>query len=159
MSNCNSTLTPDRLREIFHYDQETGVFTRRSLGRVAGTKNDSGYLVIFIDGKGYRAHRLAWLYVYGEWPAELIDHKNRIRTDNRIDNLRQANRSENTQNTVTKRSSSGVRGVSRMGEKWKAQIAINGKDIYLGLFGTVAEASAAYSSAAAKFHTRNPLAS
>lgn len=158
MSNCNSTLTPERVREILHYDLETGIFTRRRLGKIAGTENDSGYLVIGLDGKYYRAHRLAWLYVYGEWPTELIDHKNRIRTDNRIDNLRQSNRSENTQNTVTQRSSSGVRGVSRMGEKWKAQIAIDGKDIYLGLFRTVAEASAAYSSAAAKLHTRNPLA-
>jgi hypothetical protein len=95
------TLTAERLREILGYDPETGLFTRLvrtgriRAGEVAGTAHSRGYRSIVIDGRVYLSHRLAWLYVHGEWPPEQIDHINRNRADNRLVNLRAAKQSQN----------------------------------------------------------------
>jgi hypothetical protein len=98
-------LTQERLKELLHYDPETGIFTNLTQrgghakkGAVAGTKNSIGYVCIRIDYDQYRAHRLAWLYVYGEFPEKFIDHMNEIRDDNRIINLRLATHQENLHN-------------------------------------------------------------
>lgn len=98
-------LTQDRLKELMRYDEETGILTRRvstssnaRAGDIAGSKDKDGYLVIRIDKKLYRAHRLAFLYVYGRFPEEFTDHINGIRDDNRISNLREVTRQENMQN-------------------------------------------------------------
>ena len=100
-------LTAEKLHSILHYDPATGQFTwkwringrmrpdPRCLGKIAGTKNKSGYVAIGIDGKLYRAGRLAWLYFYGSWPTNTIDHINHDRTDNRICNLRDITNAEN----------------------------------------------------------------
>lgn len=97
-------ITQDRLRELLHYDPDTGIFTRLvstgwrgKVGDVAGYKNPDGYLVIMIDYKLYLAHRLAWLYTYGRFP-EVTDHINGVRDDNRIVNLREVTNWENAQN-------------------------------------------------------------
>lgn len=152
-------LTQARLKELLHYDPETGVFTwiaapggRKDLiGRVAGAVNTPGYVVIRCDDKLHLAHRLAWLYVNGEWPSSGLDHINRTRTDNRISNLRVASQHQNGANTSLNRNNkSGVKGVSWSGRrnKWLAQITVNRENTFLGYFSDRNEAAAAYAAAA-----------
>lgn len=163
-------LTAERLRELLHYDPETGVFTRKvsitlskqfKAGDVAGgVDRSTGYFRVSVENKRYWAHRLAWLYAYGEWPVESIDHINQIGTDNRLCNLRAANKSENGQNVQKCRSSSttGILGVTRIKKtgRWQSTITINGVMKYLGRFGTQDEAREAYLSAKAKLHPFAP---
>ena len=146
-------IAADRLREVLNYDAATGVFVwKRALGRrirvgsLAGTINpDTGYRIIAIDRRLYPAHRLAWLYEHGQWPSGALDHKNRIRDDNRMANLRPATRSQNRANSTVVHNKSGFRGASRYGKRhWEARIVIDGKRRHLGIFGTPMEASAAY---------------
>ena len=148
-----STLTAERLRELFHYDPLTGVFTRlvstasnARAGDVAGTLMQIGYLLIGIQGKSYLAHRLAWLFVHGEWPKDQIDHINRDRTDNRICNLREATIKQNQRNlSKSCNNTSGVPGVHWRSDraKWWALIESDGQKHYLGMFNTKEEAIAA----------------
>lgn len=154
-------LTQERLKELLHYDPDTGVFTwlqpgkRRLVGFTAGTVNSRGYLYISIGGKQYRAHRLAWLYMTGEVPENEIDHRNGIGTDNRFANLRKATRSQNKANSATyKSNSSGCKGVGfdKATGRWKARVQVNGKRISLGYFDSPESAYAAYCEAATKFH-------
>lgn len=145
----------DRLLHLLDYNQETGVFTWRNpttpcvrVGQRAGTIQSGGYVQIKLDKVNYLAHRLAWLYIYGTWPTEQIDHKNRVRHDNRILNLRDCTRPENLQNTGTPcNNTSGVKGVDqrtrRDGERlWRARIGVKGRSRHLGYFPTFAEAVA-----------------
>ncbi|MBS0227683.1 MAG: HNH endonuclease [Proteobacteria bacterium] len=113
----------------------------------------SGYVIIGVDGVLYRAHRLAWLYVFGEWPVREIDHLNQIKTDNRIANLRDVDRGHNEANksTASSASISGVRGVSpRQDGAFVARIARKRKLIHLGAFRSISEAEAAYLKAKAE---------
>jgi hypothetical protein len=150
-----SDLTAARLRELLNYDQTTGVFRWRVatarrivVGDIAGGP-DHAYWVIWIDGKKYGAHCLAWLHVHGEWPPGDIDHKDTVKHHNWIDNLRPATRSQNVANTARRRSnSSGYKGVSANGGKWMARIRKGGRLLYLGSFATREEAHAAYISRA-----------
>jgi len=152
------TIQVSRLRELLHYDPDTGVFTwiktaahRVPAGTVAGALSNKGYLRIQIDRKIYPAHRLAWLYVHGTWPRGFVDHINRNRVDNRISNLRDVNASQNVRNCgLRATNTSGYKGVSYWTErkKWAAQIRLNGKNKLLGMFATPEEASAAYKKAA-----------
>jgi hypothetical protein len=137
-------LTAERLRELLDYDPETGIFTSRPrpLGRL-----NKGYRHIQIEGRDYSAHRLAWFYVYGEWPPGQLDHKDTHRDHNWIDNLRPATTSQNLANRRRYRNNaSGLKGVSwhKSRKKWRAVIAKNGKYIHLGLFDTAETAHAAY---------------
>jgi len=158
-------LTSERLREVLHYDPETGVFTGarrrgKSLpGSVVGGPNKDGYLRISVDEKLYSAHRLAWLYVYGEFPEHDIDHIDGIRNNNRILNLREVTRSENQQNIYNayKNSKTGFLGVSQRGNRFQAQIKINGKRMYLGSFSSPEEAHIAYIEAKREFHPKSNL--
>lgn len=100
-------LTHDRLKRLLAYNPETGEFTwnenrNRSAmkGDAAGAKGSTGYIAIFINGKYYAAHNLAWFYVHGYWPIE-IDHIDRIKTNNKIENLRECTRVENMRNHST----------------------------------------------------------
>lgn len=151
-----------RLRELFNYDPETGVLTHRA-GRRAGLpaggidKSKRGYVRISIPvGNGryllFYAHRLAWQYVHGAEPALDLDHINGIRSDNRISNLREADRSQNQWNRATPRTNTsgykGVRLCKRTG-KWRADIRVDGKKVSLGLFDDIKDASAAYNAKAA----------
>ena len=102
-----------------------------------------------------KAHRLAWFFVYGEWPQKQIDHINGNKSDNRISNLRLATASQNLSNKgITKSNTSGYKGVSfnRTKKKWMASIKVNKKSINLGYFLTPEEASEAYKAAAIKHH-------
>lgn len=161
MSEANSTLTQDQLKELFGYDPETGIFTNRIkrrealVGKVAGHKDGNGYLVISIYGDRYKAHRLAWMYVYGGFPPNLIDHINGNKTDNRIANLRLADRSGNGQNMRKPKSNSpsGLIGAFRFkNDRWRSQIRANGKTIALGCFDTAEEAHQAYLKAKRELH-------
>lgn len=98
-------VSQDLLKSLFTYDQNTGLFKRKvalgnaSHGSIAGSIHHRGYRYIAINKKDYAAHRLAWLYVYGKWPDNVIDHVNGKTDDNRIENLRDVSQKENLKNT------------------------------------------------------------
>jgi hypothetical protein len=147
-------LTQARLKELLHYEPETGEFFWRTrsgtrgpdlAGRRAGCITSNGYWYICIDGKIYSGHRLAWLYVHGYFPKEL-DHINRIRSDCRIVNLREATRSQTRMNSgVRQNNPSGFKGVLWLKEcKYRAQIGFRGKIVNPGQYKTAREAARAY---------------
>lgn len=148
-----SLLTQERLRDLLDYDPATGVFRwkrrRRQFesGSIAGTILSDGYREIMIDCRHYKAHRLAWFYVHGEWPNGDLDHKDTHRDHNWIDNLRPATDSQNHANQRrNSNNTSGFKGVSfesRSG-KWRAAISADRRVIKLGRFSTPEEAHAAY---------------
>jgi hypothetical protein len=158
-------LTAERLREMFHYDPLTGEFTyaitiprTASAGRKVSRRPDSGgYVGLGIEGRDYRLHRLAWLYVHGEWPRGVIDHLNGDRTDNRIANLRDVPVKLNAQNTrrAPVHNLSGLQGVwSPRGtnKRFSAYIIADGVRQRIGYFPTAAEAHTAYIAAKRRLH-------
>ena len=152
-------LTQSELKELLSYNPDTGVFhwvvTRGGAraGTVAGYKNNRGYWHIWVNGRAYQAHRLAWLYEYGKFPEGGLDHINRIKVDNRLCNLREATAAQNNANTKTyKTNHLGVKGVRLRGNRYQARIRVNGKTIYLGCFDSVEDAHMAYCSAAKKHY-------
>lgn len=159
-------VTAGRLRELLHYDPETGGFTRRVGGRglrrgaAAGSVMADGYLSVRIDGRRYQAHRLAWLYMTGELPAAQIDHRDGDRANNKIANLREATAAENNQNCGrTKRNTSGFVGAHwhRGSRRWHAKISVAGRKLYLGSFDAAEEAHAAYLDAKFRLHSFQPV--
>ena len=166
MSKFNCTLTHDRLKERLYYDPETGIF--RWIKTVTGVKisdsvgyvNKFGYRIIMFDKINYQAHRLAWLYVNGTFPDKFIDHINGVKTDNRICNLRQVNKSENGQNQRKTKSgsSTGLLGVSKHGKNgWRAKIYLNGQATILGTFKSPELAHEKYLEAKRKIHPMGML--
>jgi hypothetical protein len=156
-------LTVDQLRDTFDYDANTGVFVWKirpskavKAGDVAGCKEKRiGYITIGIAGRIYKAHRLAWFYVYGSWPKGLIDHINGNKADNRIDNLRDVFADGNSQNVrkPNRRNKSGFMGVIWFQNKWRASISVNGKSKWLGDYSTPEEAHQVYLEAKRKYHS------
>lgn len=159
-------LTADQLRAVLDYDPATGIFTWRTRpdirpcvnslrgGKPAGTPLPKGYIHIGINGRHRYAHRLAWLYVYGAWPPDEIDHINEIPSDNRIANLRLSTHGPNNIRSKA-RATSGAVGVYPAGtsnSRWQAQIQWGGKVHYLGCFATIEEAKAARDEAARRLH-------
>lgn len=160
-----SGLTQDRLKELFSYDDKTGLFTwlvsfgHAKAGRVAGAVGPHGYRYIGVDAGFYKAHQLAWLYVTGEYPRAEIDHIDGNRDNNSFSNLRQALRQENMQNKkIYASNKSGFAGVwfHKQTNKWAASIQVAGSRKHLGLFDSPEAASAAYVMAKAKLHTFQP---
>lgn len=159
-------LTAERLRALLQYSSETGEFTwltdrnnRNRRGAVAGRVSQLGYVQIGIDGARYSAHRLAYLFVYGEWPAGDLDHIDQNKLNNRIANLRVASKCENQQNRpIHKNNKSGFKGVfwHTQSGKWAARIGVNGKQRHIGVFDDPEVAYKAYCESAARFHTHNP---
>jgi len=153
-------LTAARLRELFHYDPDTGKFTSRIDRRrcPAGTEvngvNAQGYVQVVIDCRHYFGHRLAWLHVFGEWPRQTIDHINGNRADNRIANLRDVPHKTNTQNrrAAQPNTESGLLGVRRNKRRWYSNIIVDGVGHYLGTFDTPQEAHEAYLAAKRRLH-------
>lgn len=157
-------LTAERLREALHYDPETGVFTWRKCakksiapGSVAGAAESKGYWQIKLYQKVYAAHRLAWLYVYGDWPKHAIDHINGDPRDNRIENLRDVPEKVNSENKRKAfcTSKTGLLGVSpdvKWKGKWRARINVRGKPLLIGYFDDPEEAHQAYLAAKRKLH-------
>jgi hypothetical protein len=167
MTKRQNEITAEQVRECLDYDKSTGVFLWRGqrpgvkVGDIAGTCHDKGYKRICLDGKLYFAHRLAWLYVHGRWPAYEIDHINGVRDDNRIENLREATSAENHQNLGRQpKNTSGHPGVSwhRFSGKWYARIRATGGRRHLGYFDTAEEAAAAYRQAKSNLHPFQPTA-
>lgn len=136
-------ITADQLRAELSYDPETGVFRRavarggQDVGVEAGWLNARGYVDINVAGKRYPAHRLAWLYVYGEWPKQTIDHINQQPTDNRLCNLRDVSQGENNRNRgLMRNNTSGVKGVywHKVSEAWMVCAHVNKRTKALGYF-------------------------
>jgi hypothetical protein len=157
-----ATITYDEVHKLFNYDPEIGIFTNKiprgssaKKGAFAGSLNGDGYLNIQVNGKIYKVHRLAWLYVFGYFPENQIDHINRIRTDNRIENLREVSQSCNMKNSkIQSNNTSGVRGVywNKQKKKWKAYIQDQKrKQIFLGYFTSLLEAAQARYEAELKY--------
>jgi hypothetical protein len=154
-------LTIERLKDLLHYDPETGIFTWKvarsgtSIGQIAGSTNGDGYDQTQIDSVAHKNHRLAWFYMTGEWPEHTIDHIDCDRRNNRFANLRHATRVENMQNQRTAHSnnSSGFLGVSPFRGKFVAHIKVNGKRIYLGEFKDPKTAHDAYLTAKRNLHS------
>lgn len=154
-------LSWERLTEILDYDVNTGIFTnkisgiRRVKGSIAGHLiNSTGYVTIKIDSHAYRAHRLAWLYCFKEWPEGFIDHIDGNKSNNCIDNLREASNRENKQNgKIQANNTSGYKGVSfeKCSGKYKAYIRVEGRLKNLGRYNTAEEASIMYKQAAVTY--------
>lgn len=157
-------LTQSELKSQLNYDPDTGIFTwlvskgrKAKINDIAGYKRVDGYNVIRLNSKDYLAHRLAWLYVNGEFPKESIDHINGNPSDNRIINLRNLSHRENMQNQRNARvgTTSGVLGVHwhKGNNKWCAQIKANGKQMHIGYFSDKNEAHNAYLTKKRELHS------
>lgn len=151
------TLTTERLRQVLDYDPLTGEFRWRiatsrkiRIGAVAGHIGKAGYRYIRVDGRLYRANRLAFLHYIGRWPYHDAEHENRDRDDNRWENLRDATRSQNIANIAAhKDNKTGLKGVwEKRPGRFQSSITVNGKRKHLGTFDTAEEAHAAYERAA-----------
>lgn len=151
-----------RVAGKLEYDWGTGVLRWKRDDREVTSQDSDGYLHVNIAGKQYRAHRIAWLLHYGEWPSGIIDHINGNKADNRITNLRVVSFVENGQNRkLDARSKSGTSGVwwSPRQKAWKVYIRVNGRNIHLGYFKDKASAIAKRKAAEAEngyspFHGR-----
>lgn len=158
----NEKPTQARLQELLDYDTASGIFKWKvdrtwsvKAGDVAGSPAAGGYVGVSVDWRVYRAHRLAWLYVHGEWPGGPLDHINGDKTDNRLANLRATTPVLNTQNQRKARSDNkcGVMGVRLNCGKWEARIGIGGgRQKYLGVYADQAEAHAVYLEAKRRLH-------
>lgn len=146
-------ITQEFIKELLDYNPDTGIFTwakskgTAKKGKESGwkaTPNGKSYRVIMINGRGYFSHRLAWLYSYGSFPVNDIDHINGNGLDNRLINLRDVTESENLRNVrLSSRNKSGVIGVSwdKLVSKWRADIRIDGKKKFLGFFDDLEDAA------------------
>ena len=149
----------DRLKQVLDYNPDTGIFIwkiqlspKGPVGKVAGTVRPNGYRFITIDGSAFAAQRLAWLYVSGAWPTNLMDHKNRVRDDNRFDNLRDVRHLQNRHNTgsvANRDNKTGFLGVVKTANgKFETRISYPGvKNKYLGRYDTPEEAHAVFMAA------------
>lgn len=154
-------ITQNRLKEVLDYNSDTGVFVRKlkqtgvKQGKVSGSLTNEKYKVTSIDRKTYKCHRLAWLYMTGEFPNGQIDHINGNRSDNRFCNLRDVSKQQNIQNQRTAQrsnKSTGVLGTFKNGKKFAARISHGNIKKYLGTYPTIEEASKAYIAAKRDLH-------
>lgn len=156
-------MTAEEARQLFIYDESIGelrwaedVRPRAKAGAIAGfICNADGYRRIGYKGTIYLGHRVMWLHHTGSWPKKFLDHIDGNRANNRIENLREASRTDNNRNVLRQRNNtSGYKGVSfmRRDSVWVAQITVNRKNYFLGRFATPEEAHAAYCKAAKEHH-------
>jgi hypothetical protein len=157
MSADNSTLTQERLKELLHYDPETGDFRWRvnvsstgRAGEVAGcSKSRDSYIVIRLDRRLYLAHRLAFLYMEGQFPPRLVDHRDTVKSNNRWGNLRHASKGQNAQNKVVAQSNNRISGLlgiywSEQHGKWGAKVVVDRRQHHGGFHETPEAAHQAY---------------
>ena len=162
-------ITQSGLKRILKYNPETGQFTWRvaisnrvKVGDATGVEKSNGYINIRLDRKDWLAHRLAWLYMTGSFPKNDTDHINRVKTDNRFCNLREATRSQNKMNMkACCNNKIGVKGIYRRKSYSKNRkyrkgfittTMLNGKTIYIGSYATLKEASKAHEDYTKKNH-------
>ena len=167
MRKSNKLPSFEKLHELLDYDQDTGELRWRvsrgsaKAGSVAGCINPiTGYRQIRIDGKSFKAHRIAWKMVTGLDPINEIDHIDRQRDNNCFKNLRDATTQQNLINRpLFQNNSSGVRGVYRdkPAKKWRARIWIHGKEYHLGMFDSLADAAIARREAEIKYFKNEAL--
>lgn len=141
-------------------ERACAIWNTRHSGNAAGSLHHSGYVRVCLGYNRYAAHRLIWLYMTGEWPRDLIDHRNGDRSDNRWSNLREATNYQNSQNYAPRKNNpSGYLGVGwdRQRSKWRAQIMVRGKQFPLGRFDNIEAARSAYIAAKSKLHPFNPI--
>jgi hypothetical protein len=160
-------ITADVLRAALDYDPLSGIFRWKAdpschikQGMIAGCLHHRGYWQIRFLRQSLLAHRLAWLHFYGEHPSKQIDHINGCKSDNRIANLRDVSPSVNLQNyrgATSRNKSTGLLGVYFEEGRFRARIAIDGKNVSLGRFPTAELAYAAYVQAKRKMHEGNTL--
>ena len=154
-------LTQEQIKTKFTYDPETGFlyFLNHKFKKLSGTRagwldKSTGYYRISIDRKKFYIHQIAWFYMTGEFPLE-VDHRNRVKTDNRWDNLRLGSHAQNMANCELRSSNkTGFRGVSKdpRRDKWRARVFRNSKEIWLGYYDTPEKAALAYNEAALKLY-------
>ena len=159
------SISADYARSVFAYDPETGAISRNiktsssaEVGCIIGRDNGDGYSRVSVMGKRVYVHRLAWLLHYGEWPANQIDHVDGDRSNNKIANLRDVDRTANAQNIHVANSNTGVLGVSYDAnrKRYVAQISVgprgSAKTIHLGRYRLIEDAQRAYLIAKSKYH-------
>jgi HNH endonuclease len=155
-------LTLTRLKELLYLDISTGLLYwtvngpgKRRVGKAAGTIDNHGYRVICVDYKSYFAHRLIWFYVHGEWPPHELDHKEMLRADNRVSELRLATHGQNKANSKRQRNNTtGYKGVSWFKPKRKFMVEVqkDKKRHFVGYFNTAEEGYLAYCKKAKELH-------
>lgn len=165
----NEDLSLEIVKELFDYSPDTGLLTwrvggsPRKIGKVVGGRLDvHGYRVCCVNYRAYKQHRVVWLWWYGKWPVDQIDHVNGDRSDNRIANLRQATNALNAQNKRTCQTNNTTTGLlgaclDRKAGKYKASIGTERKQVWLGYFDTKEEAHEAYLDAKRRLHAGNTL--
>ena len=153
-------ITQKRLKELLHYNPDTGILTwikqyhSRFIGREAGRLHPNGYRYIKFNRNNYMSHRMAWLYVFGEWPSDQLDHINHIRDDNRIINLRAVSNRINSKNqSIAKNNTHGIIGVYKRNDKWgwRANIHADSKQTNLGTYKSFFDACCARKSAEKRY--------
>ena len=153
-------ITREQVLTFLDYDRERGFFSwrisrgRAKAGALAGNTDHQGYRRIKINGVFYTVHRLVWLVEHGVFPEQELDHIDRVRDNNQINNLRQVSRKVNMENTgMHGKNTSGYKGVSfsKQSQKWRAHIGHNGKVRALGYFPTPELAHQAYLAARKSF--------
>ena len=157
--NGREILSQTDLKYVLHYEPDTGIFTWKNTmkglatrGSVAGNMDKTrGYIRIRIHGLRYAAHRLAWLYMTGEWPKDQLDHINGIRNDNRFINLREVDNQKNQFNSKP-RNSTGYKGVYRSRDRFKSSIRAGKIIKHLGVFDRPEDAHNAYVKASFMMH-------
>jgi len=159
-------LTYEQLKQLLHYDPETGHFTwlksvssRLRAGGRAGRERTNRYRYVTVQRVRYAEHRLAILLTIGSWPEHEVDHINGNPWDNRISNLRVCTHAENHQNRkMPSHNRTGFQGVTwhKQRSKWRAYVGVSGKHKHIGLFDTKEEAHEAYLKAKAQLHTFQP---
>lgn len=153
-------ITQERLRELFYYEDGNlywkEVTGRRKPGPLGSLNKSNGYMQHMIDGNLCLMHRLIFMHQYGVLP-EFVDHIDGDRTNNRIENLRSATRTENALNRKRPaHSKSGVKGVywDKIAQRWVARIKLNYQQLHVGAFTSLEEAKRAIEKAREELHGR-----
>lgn len=127
-------LTQEKLREVFDYSPDTGLFTKKSTGKSNWCKQAHGHMILKFEGFPYKVHRLIWFWVTGMWPLQHIDHIDGDPTNNKWENLRDVSCAENLANQ--RRSKSEDHGVYSYKGKWVVKFRRNNWTKHYGTFCT-----------------------
>lgn len=167
MKPVNPAVSAELARSMLAYDAESGELRwqldvpspNRRGGQVAGRLRADGYRDVRIAGHLVLSHRLVWLLHHGQWPEREIDHINGDKADNRVANLREADRATNMQNQrrAKAQNKTGFLGVHKIGSGYCAQITINRRQTHIGVYATAEQAHSAYVTAKRSAHEGNTL--